>query len=123
MLHYLWVQYAITGGLWAALIQAGSLDAILRDRDAASAALRAGCECPQVVRHRGVDLSRYAETRPFLANSTLRKRVNNWMARWMFRYDEYTKRCSAHAFGDPVEAGRSTMTSLTRGMVLDFRCL
>jgi hypothetical protein len=22
---------------------------------------------------------------------------------WMFRHDEYTKRCSAHAFGDPVE--------------------
>ena len=21
----------------------------------------------------------------------------------MFRHDEYTKRCSAHAFGDPVE--------------------
>ena len=45
MLHYLWVQYAITGGLWAALIQAGSLDAMLNDREATSAALRAVCEC------------------------------------------------------------------------------
>jgi hypothetical protein len=26
-----------------------------------------------------------------------------WLIRWMFRHDEYTKRCSAHAFGDPVE--------------------
>jgi len=25
------------------------------------------------------------------------------MTGWLFRHDEYTKRCSAHAFGDPVE--------------------
>jgi len=25
------------------------------------------------------------------------------MTRWMFRRDEYTKRCSAHAFGYPFE--------------------
>ena len=48
-------------------------------------------------------LSRYPETKPFLTNSALRQRVNIWMTRWMFRHDEYTKRCSAHAFGDPVE--------------------
>jgi 2-dehydropantoate 2-reductase len=103
MRHYLWVQYAITGGLWAALIQAGSLDAILGDRDATSAALRAVCECLQVVKRRGVDLSLYLETEPFLTASSLRRRFNIWMTRWMFRRDEYTKRCSAHAFGDPVE--------------------
>jgi ketopantoate reductase len=103
MLHYLWVQYAITGGLWAALIQAGSLDALLSDTDATSAALRAGCECLQVVEQRGVDLSGYAEAMPFLTNSVVRRRVNMWLIRWMFRHDEYTKRCSAHAFGDPVE--------------------
>ena len=45
MLHYLWIQYAITGGLWAALMQAGNLDAMLNDREATSAALRAGREC------------------------------------------------------------------------------
>jgi hypothetical protein len=103
MLHYLWVQYAITGGLWAALIQAGSLDALLSDTDATSAALRVGCECLQVVEQRGVDLSGYAEAMPFLTNSVVRRRVNMWLIRWMFRHDEYTKRCSAHAFGDPVE--------------------
>jgi 2-dehydropantoate 2-reductase len=103
MLHYLWVQYAITGGLWAALIQAGSLDAMLSDRDATSAALRAGRECLQVVRQRGVDLSRYPETEPFLPNSSLRMRINIWMTRWLFRHDECTKRCSAHSFGDPTE--------------------
>jgi 2-dehydropantoate 2-reductase len=103
MLHYLWIQYAISGGLWAALIHAGSLDAILSDRDATSAALRAVCECLEVVKRRGVDLSRYAETKPLLTNSALRNRVKIWMTRRVFRHDEYTKRCSAHAFGDPVE--------------------
>jgi ketopantoate reductase len=73
MLHYLWVQYATTGGPWAALVRAGSFDALLNDRDATSAALRAGYECLRVVRRRGVALSRYAETRPFLTNSALRK--------------------------------------------------
>ena len=103
MLHYLWIQYAITGGLWAALMQAGNIDAMLNDREATSAALRAGCECLEVVKRRGAVLSRYPETKPFLTNSALSKRVNIWMTRWMFRRDEYTKRCSANAFGDPVE--------------------
>jgi 2-dehydropantoate 2-reductase len=103
MLHYLWVQYAITGGLWAALIQAGSLDALFSDANATSATLKAACECLQVMKQRGVDLSLYPEAAPFLTISALRKRVNIWMIRWMFRHDEYTKRCSAHSFGDPVE--------------------
>jgi ketopantoate reductase len=103
MLHYLWIQYAITGGLWAALIQAGTLDAMLNDRTATLTALKAACECLEVVRRRGVGLSQYPEAAPFLTNSALRKRINIWITRWMFRRDEYTKRCSAHAFGDPVE--------------------
>jgi len=103
MLHYLWIQYAITGGLWAALMQAGNLDAMLNDREATSAALSAVCECLEIVKRRGAVLSQYPETQPFLTNSALRKRINIWMTRWMFRHDEYTKRCSAHAFGDPVE--------------------
>jgi ketopantoate reductase len=103
MLHYLWIQYAITGGLWAALIQAASLNALLSDANATSATLKAACECLRVARQRGVNLSLYPETEPFLTNSALRRRVNIWMTRWVFRHDEYTKRCSAHAFGDPVE--------------------
>jgi len=103
MLHYLWVQYAMTAGPWAALVHAGTFAAMLNERDATSAALKAGCECLQVVRRRGVDLSRYPETSPFLTNSALRGRINVWFMRRMFRHDEYTKRCSAHALGDPVE--------------------
>jgi hypothetical protein len=33
----------------------------------------------------------------------MRMRTNIWMTRWLFRHDEYTKRCSAHSFGDPTE--------------------
>jgi 2-dehydropantoate 2-reductase len=103
MLHYLWVQYAMTGGPWAALVHAGSFDAMLNSTDATSAALKAGCECLQVVKRRGVALSQYPETSPFLANSALRRQINIWFMRRMFRHDEYTKRCSAHALGDPFE--------------------
>jgi ketopantoate reductase len=39
VLHYLWVQYAVTGGPWAALAQAGSLDALFSSREAALGAL------------------------------------------------------------------------------------
>jgi 2-dehydropantoate 2-reductase len=103
MLHYLWVQYAITGSLWAALIHAGSFEAILHDRRAVSAALAAARECLEVVRRRGVELSRYPEAAPFQTKSAIRERVYTWLMGWMFRHDEYTKRCSAHAFGDPAE--------------------
>jgi 2-dehydropantoate 2-reductase len=103
MLHYLWVQYAMTAGPWAALVHAGTFAAMLNERDTHSAALKAGCECLQVVQRRGIDLSRYSETSPFLTNSALRGRINVWFMRRMFRHDEYTKRCSAHALGDPVE--------------------
>lgn len=103
MLHYLWIQYAITGGLWAALVHAGNFEAILNDRNAGSAALMAARECLEVVKRRGVDLSLYPEASPFLTNSALRRRIYTWVMGWAFRHDEYTKRCSAHAFGDPVE--------------------
>lgn len=60
-------------------------------------------DCGATGTKRGVDLSRYPEAEPFLTSSSLRSRVNIWMTRWMFRHDEYTKRCSAHGFGDPGE--------------------
>lgn len=103
MLHYLWIQYAITGGLWAALVHAGSFEAILNDRKAGSAAFAAVRECLEVVKRRGVAVSQYPEANPFLTNSALRRGIYSWLTRWMFRHDEYTKRCSAHAFGDAVE--------------------
>jgi 2-dehydropantoate 2-reductase len=103
MLHYLWIQYAITAGLWAALVHAGSFVAILNDRSAGSAAIMAARECLDVVKARGVELSQYPEVSPFLANSALHRRIYTWIMGWAFRHDEYTKRCSAHALDDPVE--------------------
>lgn len=103
MLRYLWVQYAIAGGAWAALVRAGSFDAMLNEHAATLAVLRLGRECLHVVRRRGVLLSQYAETTPFLTNSALRRQVYVWMMRWLFLHNEYTKRCSVHALGDPIE--------------------
>jgi len=103
MLQYLWIQYAITGGPWAALVQAGSLDAFLKEREAIVRAFEAGRECLDVVARRGVALASYAEARPFLTKSALLREFYVWMMRRMFRHNEYTKRCSAHAFGDPIE--------------------
>ena len=103
MQHYLWIQYAITGALWAALIHAGSFDTILTDHDARNVGFMAVRECLEVVKQRGVVLSQYPEAAPILTNSALRKRIYGWVMAWMFRHDEYTKRCSAHAFGDPIE--------------------
>ncbi len=103
MLQYLWVQYAMTGGPWAALVEAGSFDRMLNNRAAGLAVLEAGRECLEVARRRGVDLSRYPETKPFLTNSALLKRVGLWFMSRMFQHNEYTRRCSAHALGDPVE--------------------
>jgi len=103
MLYYLWVQYAVTGGPWAALVQAGSFDALFGDREAALGALMAARECLEAVRQRGVDLARFPGTKPFLGNSALRRQVFGWLMKWMFRHNEYVKRCSSHALGDPVE--------------------
>jgi hypothetical protein len=95
------IQYAITGGLWAALVHAGSFDAILNDSNAASAAIAArarmlgGSKAP---RSRALAVSRSNAV-----SNEVGKRVYTWLMGWMFRHDEYTKRCSAHAFGDPGE--------------------
>ena len=75
MLHYLWIQYAITGGLWAALMQAGNFDAIFTDSRESNAAFTAARECLEVVSRRGVVLSQYPEAAPFLTNSALRRRI------------------------------------------------
>jgi 2-dehydropantoate 2-reductase len=103
MLHYLWVQYAIVGGLWPALVRAGSIAAVLRDRRAGALALAAVRECLEVVARRGVNLRRYPETRLFLTSSALRRWLGMWLFKLTLRYSEFVKRCSAHALNDPTE--------------------
>jgi 2-dehydropantoate 2-reductase len=103
MLRYLWVQYAITGGLWPALVRAGSMEAVLRDRQASLLAMKAVRECLEVVSRRGVDLQDYPETKVFLASSWLRRRFGVWVFKLMLRFNEFVKRSSAHALQDPTE--------------------
>jgi 2-dehydropantoate 2-reductase len=103
MLHYLWVQYAITGGLWPALVWAGSIDALLRDRRAGEMAISTVRECLAVVARRGVNLRSYPETRLFLTSSALRRMLGMWMFKLTLRYSEFVKRSSAHALDDPTE--------------------
>jgi 2-dehydropantoate 2-reductase len=103
MLHYLWVQYAITGGLWPALVRAGSMEAVLGDRSAGEQALAAVRECLAVVTRRGVDLGNYPETRLFLSSSALRRKLAAWLFKLTLRHSEFVRRCSAHALGDPTE--------------------
>jgi 2-dehydropantoate 2-reductase len=103
MLHYLWVQYAITGGLWPALVRAGSMDAVLRDRRAGEQAASAVRECLEVVARRGVDLGDYPEAQPFLSSSAIRRWIAAWMIKLALRYSEFAKRASAHALDDPEE--------------------
>jgi 2-dehydropantoate 2-reductase len=56
ILHYLWVQYAITSGLWPALVRAGSFQEVLKNRQIGKQGLLAARECLEVVAHCGVDL-------------------------------------------------------------------
>ena len=103
MLHYLWVQYAMLAGLWPALVRAGSMDRVLRDRHAGKSAMTAVRECLEVVARRGVDLRRYPETRPFLSSSSVRRWLGMWLFKLTLRYSEFVKRSSAHALNDPTE--------------------
>ena len=102
MLHYLWVQYAVTGAMWAALIDAGSFRALARGRTG-DTLLRAVQECLTVAGRRGVELSRYHESGLLAKRSWLRWRFEMAVAALVFQFDAYTRRCSAHAFGDPQE--------------------
>ena len=103
ILHYLWVQYAVTGGLWPALVKGGSIDAALSNRAIGDQAFRAVRECLEVVCRRGVDLKNYPETKMYLNTSP----VGLWFAslaiKVMFRTNKLVSRSSAHGLGDAQE--------------------
>ncbi|HTS88732.1 MAG TPA: 2-dehydropantoate 2-reductase N-terminal domain-containing protein [Gemmatimonadales bacterium] len=103
ILHYLWIQYAINGGLWPAVVRAGGVEAALGDGETADLGLRAVRECLEVVARRGVDLDRYQEAHVYLSTSFITKHVAGMALRWMFRHSEYVKRNSVHALSDPQE--------------------
>jgi ketopantoate reductase len=102
MVQYLWIQYAITGSLWAVLVNAGRFEAILNDRSR----FRSAYGRARMLGGRKGSRSRaLAVSRSSVVSDEfrLRRRVYMWVMAWAFRHDEYTKRCSAHAFGDPIE--------------------
>lgn len=103
ILHYIWIQYAINAGLWPALVRAGSLDRLLRDRQLGDRSLQAVKECLDVVAARGIDLSKFPDTRMFFNPSPIMRRLAGYAITLMFHFNEGVRRASAHALGDPKE--------------------
>jgi 2-dehydropantoate 2-reductase len=103
ILHYLWVQYAINGGLWPSLVRAGSFEAVLSDRKLGEQGLFAVKECLEVVSRRGVDLNQYPDTKMYLDTSFISRQIAGIALKWMFRHNEYVRRNSVHALSDPQE--------------------
>jgi hypothetical protein len=105
MFEYLWVQYALTAGLWPSLVQAGSFEALLKDRRAGYRALAAVRECFALLERRGVDLDDYPELATYRSPSRLHAFLALSIIRWMFTFSEWAKRTSSHALSDPREVG------------------
>jgi ketopantoate reductase len=103
ILHYIWIQYAINAGLWPALVRAGSLENLLRDRRSGELSLQAVRECLDVVACRGVDLDKYPEVRMFYKTSLITRQIAGLMITLMLRFNKSVQRTSAHALGDPLE--------------------
>ena len=103
ILHYLWVQYAVNGGFWPALVHAGSIKAVLRNRSLIKMAFLGIKECLSVVKTRGVDLHKYPETDIYFTDSILKRMIGTIIIKAMFRFSKYIKRNSAHALADPKE--------------------
>ena len=103
ILHYLWVQYAVNGGFWPALVRAGSIKAVLRNRSLIKMAFLGIKECLSVVKSRGVDLHKYPETDIYFTDSILKQMIGIIVMQAMFRFNKYFRRNSAHALADPKE--------------------
>jgi 2-dehydropantoate 2-reductase len=103
ILHYLWVQYAITGGLWPALVKTGSLSAALSDRQVGEQAFLAVRECLEVPARRGVDLQQYPQTKMYAKASPIAMQIAGLAIKVMFRFNKLVQRSSAHGLGDPRE--------------------
>ena len=115
ILHYLWVQYAITGGLWPALVRSGSLSAALQDRQVGEQAFGAVRECLAVTAQRGVDLAQYPQTKMYSGNSRLGMLLAGLAIKFMFRFNKLVQRSSAHGLGDPREVQTFYFDLLTTG--------
>jgi 2-dehydropantoate 2-reductase len=118
ILHYIWVQYAINAGLWPALVRAGGLEALLRDRRTGDLSLFAVKECLEVVARRGVDLKKYPDARMYSNTSLIARQIAGLMLRLLFRFNKSVQRSSAHALADPQEIKMSYCALLNTGREL-----
>jgi 2-dehydropantoate 2-reductase len=118
ILHYIWVQYAINAGLWPALVRAGGLEALLRDRRTGDLSLFAVKECLEVVARRGVDLKKYPDARMYANTSFIARQIAGLMLRLLFRFNKSVQRGSAHALADPLEIKTSCYDLLNTGREL-----
>jgi 2-dehydropantoate 2-reductase len=119
MLEYLWVQFALTAGLWPSLVQAGSFKALLKDRRAGYRALAAVRECFELLERRGVDLNDYPETASYRSQSRLGDFLAVSVIRWTFTFSEWAQRTSSHALNDPREIGAFYFDVLRMGESLE----
>jgi len=103
ILHYLWVQYAVTGGLWPALIKAGSLEAVFANRQIGEQGVRAVRECLEVVTRRGVNLKKYPETKMYMNSSPIGLWIAGQVIKFMFRFNKLVQRSSLHGLEDIEE--------------------
>jgi 2-dehydropantoate 2-reductase len=103
ILHYLWVQYAITGGLWPALVKAGSLEAVLANSEIGKLGIGAARECLEVVARRGVDLKKYPETKMYLNSAPFGMWIASLVIKVLFRFNKLVQRSSAHGLSDAEE--------------------
>ena len=119
ILHYLWVQYAITGGLWPALVKAGSLEAVFSNRQIGEQGIRAVREALEVVVRRGVDLAKFPETKMYMNNSPFGMWIAGVVVKAMFRFNKLVQRSSAHGLSDIEEVKAFYYDLLNSGRTLN----
>lgn len=117
MLHYLWIQYAITGGLWPALVRAGSFKQLMRNPKNVKPTFAAVKECLQIVQARGVNLEHFPSTQMYMHPSWPTMQLASIALR-MLTFNEYQKRCSMHALSDPQEVRTFYFDLLNTGKLL-----
>ncbi len=104
VLHTIWVQHAITAGLWPPVVRAGGLHELLEDRELGTLSLLCVAECLRVVQARGVNLDAHPEARMYLRTASRVGQVIAGMAmRALFRFNKAVARASEHALDDARE--------------------
>jgi len=98
-----WVQHASNGGLWPALVEAGSFRALFQNQELFRRGLAATREALEVCTRRGVDLRDHPEASFYLAKPGLQTRLLRQLMKFQVLHRESVRRVSAHALDDPAE--------------------